>query len=312
MKLFYKILTGFCKSCIVSSFLILNSCNSVHVRTDIDRTDSGIIRISADESFRPVIDSQIEVFEALYPKAKIIATYKPEADCIRDLVHDTATRLVIITRGLTDAEEKYFKDSIHYVPSYDKVANDAIAVIVSNKSKDSLITLAKLRALLEGSSSDKEKVIFDGLNATSTVRFAVDSLLKGKPLNQDKVMAVKGSLAVIDYVSTHDDVIGLVGVNWIGNKDDDQQLSFLKKVKIASVECETCGNNIFVKPYQANIMYKRYPLVRGLYYILRENYDGLGSGFTNFMSLEKGQLIFKRAYLGPAKMDFTLREASLR
>jgi phosphate transport system substrate-binding protein len=63
-------------------------------------------------------------------------------------------------------------------------------------------------------------------------------------------------------------------------------------------------------PYQANIMRKRYPLVRGLYYILKENYDGLGSGFSNFMIYEKGQLIFRRAYLGPAKMNFTIRSAS--
>ena len=125
----------------------------------------------------------------------------------------------------------------------------------------------------------------------------------------NKVMAVKNSQEVIDYVKDHNDAIGFVGVSWIGNKDDTTQLSFLKNVKIASVECRACGDNIFVKPYQANIMLKRYPLVRGLYYILKENYDGLGSGFSNFMSLERGQLIFKRAYLGP-QWDFSVREAT--
>jgi phosphate transport system substrate-binding protein len=58
-------------------------------------------------------------------------------------------------------------------------------------------------------------------------------------------------------------------------------------------------------------MAKRYPLVRGLYYILKENYDGLGSGFSNFLIYEKGQLIFKRAYLGPAKMNFSVRNATM-
>jgi phosphate transport system substrate-binding protein len=47
-----------------------------------------------------------------------------------------------------------------------------------------------------------------------------------------------------------------------------------------------------------------------LYYILKENYDGLGSGFANFMEYEKGQLIFRRAYLGPAKINFTIRSAT--
>jgi phosphate transport system substrate-binding protein len=297
---------------VCSVVLLFVSCNDVHVRSDLDRTDSGVINISVDETFKPIIDSEIEVFEVIYPKTKINAHYKPEAECLRDLVSDTATRLVIITRGLTPDEERFFRDSLKYIPTFDKVANDAVAIIVNNKSKDSLITMSKIRSLLNGSSGDKEKVIFDGLSATSTVRFAIDSVLKGKPLDTSKVMAVKGSLAVIDYISAHDNAIGLIGVSWVGNKDDVEQLSFLKKVKISSVECESCGSNIFVKPYQANIMYRRYPLVRGLYYILKENYNGLGSGFTSFLTQEKGQLIFKKAYLGPGKMDFTLREATLK
>ena len=101
-----------------------------------------------------------------------------------------------------------------------------------------------------------------------------------------------------------------MGVSWIGNKEDTSQLSFLKKVRIASLECN-CPEKTFVKPYQANIMTKRYPLVRGLYYILKENYNGLGSGFANFLEYEKGQLIFRRAYLWPAKMNFTIRSATL-
>ena len=151
--------------------------------------------------------------------------------------------------------------------------------------------------------------MFDGLNATSTVRFAVDSILKGKPFDPKKVFATKSSQEVINYVSTHDNVIGFVGVSWIGNKEDTAQLSFLKKVKIASVECN-CPEKTFVKPFQYNILTRRYPLVRGLYYILKENYDGLGSGFGNFMEYEKGQLIFWRAYLGPSKMNFNVRSAT--
>lgn len=290
----------------------LSSCKNASARMDLDRPDSGVIHISVDETFKPIIDSQIEVYEALYPKTKIIAHYKSEAECFRDLIKDSATRLVIITKGLTLQEEKFFKDTIKYTPYFDKVAYDAVAVIVNKKSKDSFITMSKIRSLLSGASGDKEKVVVDGITATSTVRFAIDSILKGKPLDTSKVLAVKGSEAVIDYVAENDNVIGLIGVNWIGNKEDDTQLSFLEKVKIAAVQCELCGDNIFVKPYQANIMYKRYPMVRGLYYILKENYNGLGTGFSAFLSQEKGQLIFKRAYLGPAKLNFTLREAVIK
>ncbi len=296
----------------IFSFLMvifLTSCGG-NVRTDLDTTDSGTIHISVDESFKPVIDSQIQVFEALYPKAKIIADYKPEAECFKDLMKDS-TRLIIVTRGLSDAEEKFYKDTFSFYLRYDKLANDAVAVIVNNEDPDSLLTMEQIRGILSGSTGDKEKAVFDGLTETSTIRYAVDSILKGQPLDPKKVYGVNGSLGVINYVEHHEDVLGFVGVSWIGNPEDTTALSFLKKVKIAALRCNNCDQETYVKPYQVNIELRRYPMVRGLYYILKENYSGLGSGFVNFMQYERGQLIFKRAYLWPAKMNFIIRPATL-
>ena len=288
-------------------WFFFSGCHEEH-RTDLDSPSTGTIHISVDESFKPVIDSQIQVFEALYPKAKIIADYKSEAECFKDLLKDS-TRMIIVTRGLTPEEERFYHNKFSFLPSWTKVANDAVAVIVNNEAPDSVFMLSDIRGILEGTTGDKQLAVFDGLSGTSTMRFAIDSILKGKPLNPKKVFAEKSSQDVINYVAQHKNVIGFVGVNWIGNPEDTSQLSFLTKVKIASLEC-SCPEKTFVKPYQANIMRKRYPLVRGLYYILKENYNGLGSGFANFLTYEKGQLIFRRAYLGPAKINFTIRTAT--
>lgn len=293
----------------VFSIFILSGCSGRNVRTDIDTTNSGTIHISVDESFKPVIDSQIQVFEALYPKAKIIADYKPEAECFKDLMKDS-TRMIIVTRGLTDEEERFYKDSFSFYPSYDKVAYDAVAVIVNNQAPDSLFSMDEIRGILDGSTGDTQKAVFDGLSETSAIRFAVDSVLRGKPFDAKKVFAVDNSEDVIKYVENHDNVLGFVGVSWIGNPEDTTELSFLKKVRIAAIQC-TCPDKAYVKPYQANILTRRYPMVRGLYYILKENYNGLGGGFANFLQYEKGQLIFRRAYLWPAKMNFTIRSATL-
>jgi phosphate transport system substrate-binding protein len=150
----------------------------------------------------------------------------------------------------------------------------------------------------------------DGTNATSTVRYAIDSILKGKPLGNN-VTAAQSSEGVIDYVAKNEDAIGFIGVNWIGNPEDSNQVSFLEKVRIASIECVSCGRETYVKPYQANIAERRYPMVRSLYYILRENFPGLGSGLVNFLQYERGQLIFRRAYLWPARMPFEVRQVEL-
>lgn len=273
-----------------------------------ETTTSGTVHISVDESFKPVIDSQIQVFESLHPDAHIMVHYKPEAECLKDLDVDSI-RLVIVTRGLTEDEQDRFQKKLSYTPRFGTIAYDAIAVLVNNASKDTLLTMQDIRSIADGTSGFKYKLLLDGTSATSTVQYVIDSLLKGKPISSN-VVAAKSSQGVIDYISANNDAIGFVGVSWVGDKNDPQVLSFLEKVKIAEIECRGC-NGTYVKPYQANIAMARYPMVRPLYYIVKENYDGLGSGFSNFLIYEKGQLIFQRAYLLPARMNFDVREMKI-
>lgn len=269
---------------------------------------SGVLRMSVDESFRPVIDSQIKVFESSFPNVKIIAEYKPEAECLRDLTTDS-TRMVIVTRGLTLAEEKFYVDSFHLTPAVGPLAWDAVAVIMNKTAKDSIFEMKDIRAMLDGTDK-KYRAVLDGLSATSTVRYAMDSILKGQPLGKN-VTAARSSEGVINYVAENPQAVGFIGVSWIGDQDDPNQLNFLKKVNIAAVQCVSCLEQTHVKPYQANIASKRYPLVRTLYYILKENYSGVGNNFVNFLQYERGQLIFRRAYLWPIRMPFEIRDTQI-
>ena len=293
------------------SLYFLNGCKQPQQSGPTDTPTKGTIQISVDESFKPVMEDQIKVFEANYPGTTISAVYKPEAECLKDLFRDSATRLVITTRGLTYKEAKYFDDTLHYVPRSEKVASDAIAIVLNKDCKDTLFTLKGLQDLFTGILNNNKKVVFDGLSATSTVRFAIDSILKGKQFNNDVVKAVKNSQAVLDYVATDTNAIGLVGISWIGNPEDTAQVRMLKKIKIGYIKCEVCVDMPYVKPTQMGMMTRRYPLVRGLYYILKENYSGLGSGFTSFLQYEKGQLIFRRAYIWPAQISFNVRKVHL-
>ena len=292
---------------IVGISLFVTACSSRNVKPQ-ETTTSGTINISVDESFKPVIDSQIKVFESQHPDAHIMVHYKPEAECLRDLNVDSI-RMVIVTRGLSDNEETTLAKKLSFQPSFGAIAYDAIAVIVNNKVKDTLFTMQDIRSIAKGTSGYKYKMLLDGKSATSTVRFVVDSLLQGQPLSPN-VVAAQNTEGVIDYVSNNQDAIGLLGVSWIGNKDDTMQISFLKKVKIAEIECKGCDGK-YIKPVQANIAYDRYPMIRPLFYILKENYDGLGNGFANFLIYEKGKKIFNRAYLLPARMRLDSRNIQL-
>ena len=294
-------------SMIMLLWVFFTGCHE-NKRLDLDSPDKGTIHISVDESFQPVIDSEIMVYEALHPGTKIIADYKPEAECFKDLIKDS-TKMIIVTRGLTPQEEQYYKDSISVSPTWAKIAYDAIAVVVNINSPDSIFHKGELKSILDGSAASNKVAVFDGLKETSTIRYVVDSVLRGKPIDQTRVFAEKNSDAVINYVANHENSIGFVGVSWIGNPEDTTQMSFLTRVRIASVECN-CSENALVKPYQANIALGRYPWTRSLFYIIKEQYNGLASGFAHFMQFEKGQLIFRRAYLWPARMNFSIRSAT--
>lgn len=303
---FLKPFSTFCVVIWLAAFL--PGCGGEPSGKPMETTTSGSIRISVDESFKPVIDSQVQVFESLHPDAHITVQYKPEAECLKDLENDSV-RMVIVTRGLTDAEQDRLAKKLSFAPSFGPVALDAVAVIVNGKSHDTTFTMQDIRSIAQGTSGYKYKMLLDGTSATSTVRFVTDSLLRGGPLSKN-IVAAKNSQSVIDYVSNNNDAIGLIGVSWVGNRNDPQVISFLDKVNIAAIECRGC-NGKYVKPYQANIASGRYPMVRALYYILKENYDGVGSGFANFLIYEKGQLIFQHAYLWPARMKFEVRDMNI-
>ncbi|MBS1730991.1 MAG: substrate-binding domain-containing protein [Bacteroidetes bacterium] len=287
-------------------FFIILSCNNDKKKTAYDSATQGTIHISVDESFEPVISEQIKVYEFSNPKTHIIANYKPEADCFRDLANDSI-RMVIVAKGLSDKESKNFTVTLGYKPTWDIIAYDAVAVIINKEGKDSVFTMKRLKNLLNGSDTSLQMVV-DGNNATSTVRYLLDSVVQGNTFGKN-VEAAKNSMDVINFISKNQNAVGFVGSSWVVNEDDPAVSNYTKNVRFALLACDSCGEHVFAKPSQATIMYDQYPLVRPLYYILKENAAGLGSGFVDFMMIERGQLIFNRSYLVPAKIYFGIRKA---
>jgi phosphate transport system substrate-binding protein len=294
----------------LSMVLVFFGCADKKKIPQTDSPTNGSINISVDESFKPVIEEQIKVYEGTYTGTRINAHYKTEAECFKDLYADTGTRMIIVTRGLTSKEGRYYYDSLSYTPVSDKIATDAISIVVNKNSNDTLFTIDRLKKQLTGGMPNKQTIVFDGLNAGSAVRFVMDSILRGATFDTSVVRAVKNSREVLNYVANHSDAIGMVGISWIGNPEDTSQTNMLKKVKIAYVQCAKCEDSPFVKPTQAGMITRRYPLIRGLYYIVKENYSGLASGLASFMKYERGQLIFRRAYLAPI-MDFDIRSVKI-
>ena len=280
----------------------LTSCES-RIKKD-SHPQEGILNVSADESFKPILDQEIQVFEASFPKAHINIDYKSEADCFRDLQSDS-TQMILVARGPNEQEDTYYKKVLGHPVLFSVLAFDATALIVNRSAEDSTFTIAQLNKLLTDTVSGKYQVLLDGDNATSSARFLMDSITEGKAFGIN-VKGTKGNEDVLSQVADNKNVIGFVGSSWVlGSKIAEK---YRTQVKLGFVECKRCEADTFAKPSQATIYSVQYPLVRPLYGILKNADVGLGASFYNFLSYERGQLIFRRGELVPAKMNFVVRK----
>lgn len=175
---------------------------------------------------------------------------------------------------------------------------------------DSLISVKDIRRILTGDAKQWKDIdpasrlgdiglVFDNKNS-STVRFAVDSICKGAPLS-GRVKALKTNREVIDYVARTPDAIGIIGVNWLSDRNDSTGLSFSKEVRLMSVSAadKAMPDNSY-KPYQAYLYYGDYPLARSIYALLNDPRSALPWGFASFLASDRGQRIILKSGLVPA------------
>jgi phosphate transport system substrate-binding protein len=210
--------------------------------------------------------------------------------------------MIIATRRVNEYEQSVTSDSLRVNPESRVTAYDAVSVIVNPANPDSLLTMDDVRKILKGEFKKNLIPVFDGVKATSTVRFIIDSILKGDSLTKQAV-AARTSQGVIDYVAREKNAVGFIGVSWIGNPEDSAHLASQKKVKVVQLERKDLKGRC-VYPTQPNIYANRYPMIRELVYTVKEKHSGLGKSFANFMDKQIGQLIFHRAYLVPAWIDY--------
>jgi phosphate transport system substrate-binding protein len=285
-------------------FLFFISCENEKV---LDNQTSGSIKILIDETYKPVMEQQIKIFTSRYPDAKILAEYKPEAECIKTFLEDS-TRVVFVTRDLTD-EEKAYGESKKFITKSMPMARDAVAFITSKENSNPVFKIADLRKILLGDSTQKKyQIVFDN-QSSSTVRYITDSILYGKKIAGD-VFATKTSEEVIDYVSKNKNAIGVVGVSWVADNSDSTTETFLSKINVAGIWGDTDSSLDYIKPYQAYIGLKEYPCTRNFYFISKETWTGLGTGLVNYLCKD-GQLVFKQAKMFPLRVNVLLREANV-
>lgn len=294
--------------CMLLFMIVFSSCNNRIKVTRTDTPTSGVADIASDDCFQPIVEEEINVFEALNKDASIIPIYTNEVEAINLLLKDSV-RLVISARELTDAEKQNFINK-KMQPRTQKIAVDGVALIINKANTDSLISIPQIEKIMTGEISSWKQinpqskynnisVVFDNPNS-STVRFIKDSINKGKPF-ADYLKAQDNNKAVLEYVAKNPNALGVIGVNWVSNPTDTTNLSFSNKVTVMAVsKTEPATYKSSFQPYPAYLALGEYPLRRDVYVINTDLRGTLQSGFMTFLTGDRGQRIILKAGLVPA------------
>ena len=280
---------------------------------DLDTPAKGEITIAVDESFQQIIEAEKGSFEKTFPYTKINLVYKPEGEAVALLLNDKV-RMAVVARELDAKEKEIFKQGDYRYKSY-KFAGDGIALITHKSNRDTLITTSELEGIMKGTKknwSGRDIVlVFDG-TSSSNLSFLVDTFKIDKK-QKVSFFAAKSNKDVIEYVKTHKNAMGVIGVNWISDGDDPLSLSFIRSINVLSVANKPNPTiDDYYQPFGYNLALKKYPLTRHIKLILKEAHMGLGTGFVNYMTLEQGQLIVLKNGLIPLTQPLQIRPVKVK
>ena len=144
--------------------------------------------------------------------------------------------------------------------------------------------------------------MFDNKNS-SIVRYCRDSILKGGTLFE-KSYAMNDNPAVIKFVESDKNAIGIIGAGWISDSDDPSTQEFFNSINVLSI-MDAYEEKAF-KPYQAYLATGEYPYYRDIVMISKEPHTGLATGFMNYTRSDIGQTIVLKLGLLPISMPVRL------
>lgn len=127
---------------------LLANCADKPKNGRTDTYSSGAITFASDESFSPIIDEEIQVFESIYRDAKLTPIYTNELDAINMLMNDSL-QLVIASRNFTKKELENLK-ARSYLPVAIPLAYDGLSLIINRENKDSCISVNNIKRVLSG------------------------------------------------------------------------------------------------------------------------------------------------------------------
>tara|TARA_R110000868_G_scaffold22864_3_gene93236 strand:+ start:610 stop:1503 length:894 start_codon:yes stop_codon:yes gene_type:complete len=278
----------------LGSLVLVNSCKNSNKDDGKETIIKGKTTILVDETFQPLIEDQVAVFQSKY-KAEITIQGKSENELVQSLLKDT-TRIVVLSRVLSANENKYF-EQLKIKPKVTPIGKDAIALISNKGNNDTLVALDDVISFMHGKEVKGLKgLVFDNPNS-STVRY-MNQLAGLTSLPVKNVYSFKTNEEVVKFIAENEGMIGFVGLNYL-YQPTKTVANNLKNINVLSVK--DSKKKDYFAPSQNNLAEGTYPLARDLYIINCQGYSGLGMGFASFVAGDIGQRIILKSGLLPIR-----------
>lgn len=289
-------------------------------KKDKTATDASaaIVPFSCDASFENIMQQEVDVFEFIYPDISIMPEYIDEHACIDSLLN-FHSKVAVTSRLLTDEEVSYLKSHKRQVRQQ-RIAVDALALIVNPANNIDQISVKELTEILSGRETEwnnvwpndglgRIEVVFDH-QGSSTVEYMRDSLLAGGKLG-DNVFAQKKPEEVFKAVAANKNAIGVIGVSWIStdmattNMSTEQRVAALKSDSVPSAPEQKFKQEVKVlkvsgpdqvnayAPFQYYIYSGEYPLTRSIYMICTGAGGTSAHKFYTYVTSFQGQKLIQ-------------------
>jgi phosphate transport system substrate-binding protein len=291
-------------------FFVFISCRN---RPVTSTPTSGELKVLCDEAIASVIETERTEFQRNYPKAKIILSLSTASDAIQQLINNDV-EYIVSSRELDSNETDFLIR--HDIKVYSqKFALDGVAFLVNSSNPLDELHLDQLSKILTGGYAEWRD-ISDAIpfkRSQKKIQIVMDSRKSGnytliRNLVTDHAVITASAVVIsgdsinssapkiMDYVAANENAIGYVSTAWLGNNlEFITRLEKIKVLRLAATDMQKA-----VDPIPGYVYRGDYPLRRVLYVMHRQQFAGLASGFTAFITGNDGQRICLNSNLVPA------------
>ncbi len=290
--------------------LLLAGCETERKETQT----KGHVTVVAAESVSPMIGKEKEAFEDIYPRAHVELQIASSREAITRLFNDSIT-IIISARALNNEEREIAKKANLTIAEY-RIAWDGVAVIVNKANPVDSLRTTQLDSIFTGKITRWDKlgsVLASKIELclpsrnTGTYEFVMSKIHAGTDSLITPSVVTRSSDEMLKYVASHASAIGIVGLNWL--KQENENISVLELANPHAPDSLGITGKYF-SPHQAYIYQQYYPLTRDIYIYSRADNYGVAAGFTAFITSAPGQKIVMSNGLVPATMPVRLVETT--